>query len=102
MYRSGEDLLARSSTDLPQPAGGRSRILLINNSSLPFNEGRANPLGVLHRAEILNPDEAKRRVVNSMMLAAGEPEEIGDDQLQAFVRTEEVSKKFYGYVSTAL
>ena len=63
---------------------------------MPFTEARTNPLGVLHRAEILTPDESERRVVNSMMLEAGGPEEIGDDQLRAFVKTEEVSKKFYG------
>jgi hypothetical protein len=96
MYRKGEDLLARYVTELPEPAEGHSRILLINNSSLPFDEARSNPLGVLHKAEVLDPDDSKRRLVNSMMLAAGEPDEAGEDLLREFVATEEVSKRVYG------
>ena len=46
MYRKGEELLGRYVTELPQPAEGHARILLINNSSLPFTEDGANPLGV--------------------------------------------------------
>jgi hypothetical protein len=30
---------------------------------LSYNEARTNPLGVLHRAEIVNPDESQRRIV---------------------------------------
>ncbi len=96
MYRRGEELLTRYVTDLPQPADGHSRILLINNSSLPYTEARTNPLGVLHKAEIIDPDESERRIVNSIMLAAGEPEEISDEALRAFVATEEISRRFYG------
>jgi hypothetical protein len=36
MFRKGEELLARYVTELPQPAEDHSRILLVNNSSLPF------------------------------------------------------------------
>ena len=96
MYRQGEELLAGYVTELPEPTAGHSRILLINNSCLPFDEARSSPLGVLHKAEILDPDGSKRRVVNSMMLAAGGPDEVGADLLREFVATEEVSKKFYG------
>ena len=95
MYRKGEEVLAGYVTELPEPARGHGRILLINNSSLPFDEARSNPLGVLHKAEILDPDDAKPRVVNSMMLAAGGPDEVGEGLLREFVRTEEVSKKFH-------
>lgn len=96
MYRKGEEVLARYVTELPQPADGHSRILLINNSCLPYTDARSNPQGVLHRAEILDPDETKRRIVNSIMLAADGPEEVGEDQLRAFVATDEISQKFYG------
>lgn len=96
MYRRGEEMLAPYVTELVEPARGHSQILLINNSSLPYSEARTNPLGVLHKAEILNPDPSERRVVNSMMLAAGVAEEVGEEQLRAFIATEEVSKKFYG------
>ena len=96
MYRKGEGTLARYVTELPQPSGENSRILLINNSRLPFSEARMNPLGVLHWVEIIDPDESERRVVNSIMLVVGGPEEVGEDQLRAFVATEEISRKFYG------
>src|SRR5262245_41884745 len=49
MYRKGEELLGRYVTELPQPTEGHSRMLLINNSSLPFTEARTNPLGVMHK-----------------------------------------------------
>src|SRR5262249_20831647 len=43
MYRRGEELLQPYVTELPQPEAGHSRILLVNNSSLPFTEARTNP-----------------------------------------------------------
>ncbi len=96
MYRKGEELLARYVTELPQPKEGHARILLINNSSLPYTDARTNPLGVLHRAEILDPDESERRIINSVMLTVGVPEEVGEETVRAFVATEEISQKLYG------
>lgn len=96
MYRKGEELLARYITERPRPEEGHARILLINNSSLPHTDARTNPLGVLHKAEIINPDESERRIVNSVMLTTGGPEEVGEETLRAFVATEEISQKLYG------
>jgi hypothetical protein len=92
MYRRGEELLARYVTELPQPEPGHSRILLINNSSLPFTEARTNPLGVMHKAVIVTPNEAERRIVNSTMLVT-EGEEIAADKQEEFVRTDKISQK---------
>jgi hypothetical protein len=94
MYRRGEELLGRYVTELPQPAKGHARILLINNSSLPFTEDRANPLGVMHMAEIVNPTESERRIVNSTMLVT-EGEEISPERLHQFVTTYSISLKVY-------
>jgi hypothetical protein len=94
MYRKGEELLGRYVTELPQPADGHARILLVNNSSLPFTEARTNPLGVMHKAEIATPDEAERRIVNSMLLVT-EGEEIGQGQQEEFVKTDKISHKAY-------
>ena len=69
--------------------------MLVNNSSLPFTESRSNPLGVMHKAIIVTPDDAERRIVNSTMLAVGEGDEIGEEQQQEFVRTEGISQKDY-------
>lgn len=95
MYWRGEEVLARYVTELPQPADGHARILLVNNSTLPFTEDRTKPLGVMHKAEVINPTEAERRIVNSTMLAAGEKDEIGEDQQQEFVTTDKISQKNY-------
>jgi hypothetical protein len=94
MYRRGEEMLGRYTTELPQPQPGRACILLINNSSLPFTEARTNPLGVMHKAIIVAPNEAERRIVNSTMLVTG-GEEIADEKREEFVRTDEISQKNY-------
>ena len=94
MYRTGQELLNPFVTELPQPLVGHSRILLINNSSLPFSNAGASPLGVLHKAEIIDPNPSERRIVNSMMLAVGSLEEVEENWLKEFVTTEEVSNKY--------
>jgi hypothetical protein len=94
MYRRGEELLGRYVTELPQPEPGRARILLINNSSSPFTEARTNPLGVMHKAVIVTPDEAEPRIVNSTMLAT-EGEEVAAEQQKDFATTDKVSQRLY-------
>jgi hypothetical protein len=94
MYKKGEDLLGRYVTELPQPAEGHSRILVINNSSLPFTEARTNPLGVMHKAIIVTPDEAESRIVNSTMLVM-DGEEVSAEMQEEFVTTEKISQKVY-------
>jgi hypothetical protein len=93
MYGKGEEVLGRYVTELPQPIEGHSRILLVNNSFLPFTDARTNPLGVMHKAIIL-PDDTERRIVNSTMLAVG-GEEIGVEKQEDFVTTDEISRKIY-------
>jgi hypothetical protein len=95
MYRRGEELLDRHVTELPEPDDGHSRILLINNSSLPFTDARTNSLGVMHKAIIDTPDETERRIVNSTTLVLGDADEVGQEKQQDFVRTDEISKKQY-------
>jgi hypothetical protein len=94
MYRKGEELLSRYVTELPQPAEGHSRILLVNNSSVPFIENGTNPIGVMHKANIDTPDETERRIVNSTMLVT-EGEEISAEKQSEFVKTDKISKKAY-------
>jgi hypothetical protein len=43
-------------------------IVVINNSLVPFEPGSMNPLGVLHRAEVPNPNPSAVRVINSIGL----------------------------------
>ena len=49
----------------------------------------------MHKAVIVTPDEAERRMVNSTMLVVGERGEISREEQQGFVATEEISKKTY-------
>jgi hypothetical protein len=94
MYRPGEEMLGGYTTEIPPPAVGHSRIVLINNSSLPFIDQRMNPLGVLHKAVIVTPVPNEQRVVNSMMLVT-EGEEISVEKQQGFVTTDRISQKVY-------
>ena len=96
MFKNGEELLARYVTELPQAKDGHARILLINNSSLPFTEDRTNPLGIMHKAEIVNPTEKERRIVNSILLMTAAPDEVGPEQQEEFLTTEKISPKVYG------
>ncbi|MGL6073815.1 MAG: hypothetical protein ACRC8S_06600 [Fimbriiglobus sp.] len=95
MYKAGEDLVARYVTELPHPVEGHSRIVVINNSSLPFEDGGNNSLGVLHKAIIVTPDDSKQRIVNSTMLALGEVEVVNAAQQEEFVTTDQISQKNY-------
>jgi hypothetical protein len=95
MYKKGEDLLARYVTELPQPGDDHSRMLVINNSSLPFTAARTNPLGVMHKAIIVTPYEGERRIVNSTMLVTEGGDEISAEKQEEFVRTEKISQKNY-------
>lgn len=95
MYRRGEEVLTPYITELPQPHEGHSRILLVNNSSLSFNEDRSNPLGGMHKAVIDSPSDQERRIVNSTMLVLAAEDEIPLEQQQAFVATDQISKKVY-------
>ena len=94
MYKKGEELLGRYVTEVPQADEGHSRILLINNSSLPFTEARTNPLGVMHKAEVMDPTEPERRIVNSTMLVT-DGEENSPEKQREFVTTNQISQKVY-------
>jgi hypothetical protein len=94
MFKDGEELLGRYTTELPQPADSHSRILVVNNSSLPFTEARTNPLGVMHKAIIVTPDDAERRIVNSTMLVT-DGGEISAEKQKEFVSTDKISEKNY-------
>ncbi len=94
MFRAGEERLAPYVTEVPPAPPGHSRIVLINNSCLPHDPVLKNPLGVLHKAEIPEPDPSKSRVINSMMLAVGVPEEVTRAQEEAFVMSEEVRRGY--------
>lgn len=54
--------------------------------------------GTLHTATILTPDESKRRVINSTMIASvplGTPDSITESQQQEFITTSTVLRRDY-------
>lgn len=72
MAARGEEKLRPFVTELELP-NREPFIVAINNSLLPFRPGSAVPLGLLHRAEVPNPDPAATRVINSMgLMLAGD------------------------------
>ena len=100
-----EEALTGYATELPQPEEGNSRILLINNSLLLFTDLRGNqllrrnPLGVMHKAEIIDPNKDERRIVNSVMLTTAhvsESDKIGEERESGFLTSEEITPSLYG------
>jgi hypothetical protein len=86
MFPAGETALAPFVTELALPHG-EPFLILANNSLLPFDG--ANPLGVLHKAVIEEPDPAARRVINSVGYAvatAGLP----PSELERFLSREDL------------
>lgn len=96
MFHAGFELLRPYATALQCFDPSVFQIVAINNSSAPIDE--QHWLGTLHTATIPNPDESKRRIINSTMLA---PEPIGSrdvisaDDLHEFVHTSRVRRKGY-------
>jgi len=65
MFPAGEIRLAPFITELDLP-DGEPFVVVLNNSLMPFVPGGSNPLGVLHKGEIVAPDPVARRVINSL------------------------------------
>jgi hypothetical protein len=68
MFPAGEARYAPFVTELELP-DGEPYVVAVNNSLLPYVPGAGNPLGVLHKAVIEEPDPAVWRVINSIGLA---------------------------------
>lgn len=96
MFQSGYDLLRPYTTRLACFTNQSFQIVCINNSSAPCTaEGNAW-LGTLHTATILKPDESKRRVINSTMIAPAAPGSSGvvsDSALHHFIHTSHVKRR---------
>jgi hypothetical protein len=98
MFAAGMDLLAPYVTPLTSFEHRHSQILLINNSMAPYEEQTPRWQGVLHTAEIIDPCESKRRVINSTMLASeplGTSEPVTHEQQAEFIRTTLVRRSGY-------
>jgi hypothetical protein len=80
MTPAGEARLWPVATELAVPAG-ESFVVVLNNSLLPPGPGRV--LGVLHKAEVPEPDPTAERVINSVgLMLCGDPTgvpKVGED-----------------------
>jgi hypothetical protein len=98
MYRSGHEILRPYSTRIPCFSRSDFQIVCINNSSAPYSPSEPAWQGTLHTATILTPDESKRRVVNSTMIAPappGTPDALTEAEQQEFITTSIVRRRGY-------
>ena len=98
MFRDGFEMLRRYTTKLECFDHQRFQIICINNSSAEFSSKRPAWQGVLHTATVPSPDPAKRRVINSTMIAPGSDkatEPVSEAQQHDFVTTRLVRRRGY-------
>ena len=96
MFHEGYELLRPYSYRLNCFDPAAFQVIAINNSSA-FNDGNSW-LGTLHTATIPNPDESKRRIINSTMIApalAGTADAISAIELNDFINTSLVRRRGY-------
>jgi hypothetical protein len=96
MFRAGQELLRPYVTSVRCFSPGQFQILALNNSSAALDSHSWQ--GILHAATIPAPDESKRRIVNSMLLASapiGSPDAITEADLQDFIHTSAVRRGGY-------
>lgn len=96
MFHAGYEVLRPYACPIPCFNSSAFHIVFINNSSAPI-DGKSW-LGTLHTAKILNPDESKRRVINSTMFAPappGTPDAISTAEVWDFVHTSSVRRQGY-------
>jgi hypothetical protein len=94
MYARGAELLAPYTTELTAFDPSRPQILLVNNSCRPYDPERHVMQGVLHHAEIPNPDPTARRIINSVVLtplAIDEPDPLPPQERGRFLETDSIS-----------
>ncbi len=98
MFKSGYELLRPYATRFPCFSPDDFQIVCINNSSAPYSSDGSTWQGTLHTATILAPDETKRRVINSTMIARANSktdDAIASTAIEHFVHTSEVRRRGY-------
>lgn len=96
MFHSGYELLRPYVTRIPCFSRADFQIVGINNSSAAF-DGKSWQ-GTLHTATMPAPDESKRRIINSMMIASapiGTPDSISAAELRDFIHSSSVRRRGY-------
>jgi hypothetical protein len=98
MFRAGFDMLRPYSTRLPCFSITDFQLILINNSSAPYFSDGQTWQGTLHTATLITPDDAKRRIVNSIMIASvaiSTPDQMSEVEVSEFIHTPVVRRRGY-------
>lgn len=98
MFQWGADILKPYVTPIPCFSKGSFQIVCINNSSMPYSIDDAHWQGILHTARIIDPDESKRRIINSTMIATvnlNSSDIISKERVQHFIHTTELKRRGY-------
>ena len=98
MFQSGYEMLRPYSTRIPCFSPRDYQIVLINNSSAPYSHDHPKLQGTLHTATILTPNESKRRVVNSTMIASAPVQTsdlVNEPAQHDFITTSVVRRRGY-------
>jgi hypothetical protein len=93
MFTDGEKLLSPFITEIEAFDEKTYKIILMNNSNTNTPNGT---LGVFHKAEIIEKDETRQRVINSVMIYStdvGEIDNYSKESQQNFIYTNEISKR---------
>lgn len=96
MFADGEKRLATYTTAVTEFDNSCFQILLINNSQTPIGNDRL--LGVLHTAEIINPNPDQLRVVNSTLISAASHtsgEAVSPAEQESFISTDVIRRAAY-------
>lgn len=90
MFPIGEAHYLPFVTELELPHG-EPYIVAINNSLLPYIPSASNPLGVLHKAIIDEPDPTASRVINSVGLTVSATTSVKSaDQIERFLTRDDL------------
>lgn len=98
MFQPGYELIRPYATRVPCFSSTDFQIVCINNSFATYQPEGGVWLGTLHTATILTPDETKRRVINSTMIArapSGTQDAIDAPAVEQFIHTSEVRRRGY-------
>ncbi len=98
MFAPGVRMLRPCATPVDCFDPGSFQIVCINNSYAPFSSEGSLWQGVLHTAQIPHPDESRRRVINSTMIAPaplGSEDVIGPEGVENFMHTSHLSRRGY-------
>ncbi|MDB5338042.1 MAG: hypothetical protein JWN70_3661 [Planctomycetaceae bacterium] len=95
MFPAGEELLRPFITDISRANSDHFHILLVNNSRQSLTDHAPGWQGVLHQAIMMQPQPGARRVVNSMMLAVGDPatDALTDVNRQDYLTTDQLNQR---------